>query len=98
MSDEQGLSATTKWVLVTGGLLLVVLLVFGSLVDRYDKEEPEPVDPRNVVWAGMTTSERVDFCAEARAAGYTVVAAELTSNGDRDEQRDARYWLEDRCG
>ena len=49
------------------------------------------------VWVGMDTGERVAFCTDARASGYTVVVDELSSGTDYD-QREVRYWLEDRCG
>lgn len=91
--------AALLWVAGVGAV--VVLIVAGALWVRQDvidgPDDPEPVDARDVVWGGMTTGERVDFCAEARAAGYTVVAAEMTDGG-REAQREARYWLEDRCG
>lgn len=49
------------------------------------------------VWVGMSTGERVAFCTDARASGYTVVVNELSSGTDYD-QREVWYWLEDRCG
>ena len=95
---------------VTGNHLLLVLGVGLSLVAVFamiaavgDDGTSEPSAGKQTraaldsVWVGMDTSERVTFCADARASGYTVVVSELARGTDYDE-REVRYWLEDRCG
>ena len=95
---------------VTGNHLLLVLGVGLSLVAVFtviagvgDKGTSEPsVETQtrtalDSVWAGMDTGERVEFCTDARASGYTVVVDELSS-GTSYDQREVGYWLEDRCG
>lgn len=86
------------WVASVGSV--IVLIVAGALwvrQDVIDGNEPAQPDARDVVWSGMSSGERVDFCVEARAAGYRVVAGEM-SDGSRDDRREAAWWLEDRCG
>ncbi len=94
---------------VTGNHLLLVLGVGLSLVAVFtviaavgDNSSDEPTAETQTrtamdsVWVGMDTGERVAFCTDARASGYTVVVSELSSGTDYDE-REVRYWLEDRC-
>lgn len=95
---------------VTGNHLLLVLGVGLSLVAVFaamgwvgdnssdgPSVETQTRTALNSVWLVMDTSERVAFCTDARASGYTVVVDELSSGTDYD-QREVRYWLEDRCG
>ena len=95
---------------VTGNHLLLVLGVGLSLVAVFaamggvgdnssdgPSVETQTRTALDSVWVGMDTGERVAFCTDARASGYTVVVSELSSGTDYDE-REVRYWLEDRCG
>lgn len=81
------------------GLSLVVVLAAVGIIN--DNEPTSPINPTrstlNTVWIDMTSSERLDFCAEARDAGYTVVVSEISS-GTSYDRREVGYWLEDRCG
>lgn len=90
--------AALLWVAGVGAVILIIVAGALSLREDYSNgpDDPEPVDTRDVVWAGMDSGERVRLRAEARAAGYTEAAAELTSNGSREARREAEWWLEDR--
>lgn len=87
-------------VLGVGLSLVAVFTVIGVVGDNSSDEPSVETQTRTAldsVWVGMDTGERVAFCTDARASGYTVVVDELASGTDYD-QREVRYWLEDRCG
>lgn len=99
-----GITSATWWVF--GGLaaLLALTLVAAAIGDAVWDTSPEAslqdeaVQAMDDLWAGYTPSERIDFCTEARAAGYEVVADEIGRARMLTETREVRYWLEDRCG
>lgn len=83
-----------------GGLVAVGLIATAALLFTVRDTDTVPNETRstlNSVWVDMTTSERLDFCSQARDAGYTVVATEI-STGTSYDLREVGYWLEDRCG
>lgn len=86
--------AAVAWALIA---LLVLVSWLGDDAPTTPSAESRTEDALNELWLGMDTGERLDFCAEARAAGYEVVANEIA--GVRlSEPREVRWWLEDRCG
>jgi len=87
-------------VLGVGLSLVAVFTVIGVVGDNSSDGPSLETQTRTAmdsVWAGMSTSERVAFCTDARASGYTVVVDELSSGTDYDRD-EVGYWLEDRCG
>lgn len=93
---------------IVGGCVVFVALAAGTFLGgraialdereaRNSPPEPTATSPLDVVWSGMDSSERFDFCTEARAAGYEVFVNEVVAEVGYDA-REVRYWLEDRCG
>lgn len=87
--------AAVAWALIA--LLVLVSWLGDDAPTTTPSAEARTEDALNDLWLDMTSAERFDFCAEARAAGYEVVANEIA--GIRlSEPREVRWWLEDRCG
>lgn len=89
------------WVWLIVGVFVAVLAV-EFMAENSQQKPPSQMDRAeqalNELWVGYTTAERLDFCAEVRAAGYQVVAAEIARARMMTETREIRHWLEDRCG
>lgn len=89
------------WLWIVGGLAVATVLTYG-MARNSEPARPSQMDRTeqalNGLWLDYTPSERFDFCAEARAAGYEVVADEIARARMMTESREVRYWLEDRCG
>lgn len=101
--EKPQVSGSTKQALAVVALVVALIFVAAFIADNRGSATSTPsleAETRSVLnglWVDMDTGERIDFCTEARAAGYEVVVSELVNARPMD-RREARYWLEDRCG
>lgn len=100
--EKPQVSSQTKMWLGVAALVTAALFVAAFIADQNrGPATPSFADETratlNGIWLDMDTGERIDFCTEARAAGYEVVVSEFVNARPMD-RREARYWLEDRCG
>lgn len=59
----------------------------------------ETAETLDRVWDGMSSTQRLDLCAEVRTAGVDAAAdAFVTGVGDSIDRGDVHAWLSERCG
>lgn len=59
----------------------------------------ETAETLDKVWADMTSTQRLDLCAEVRTAGVDAASdAFVTGVGDSIDRDDVHGWLSNRCG